>query len=152
MSGPKPFHITPGKTSGFSCKQHSKTLRNGILGRLIWYINSGASKIVCVLSHFSRVQFYGVQPTRLLCPWVFPAKNIGGVAISSSREGGGIQFLGIESYVLCILSYSYVSCIGRWVLYPQCHLVSPQTRLMTNNLLSAFVPDIVVKVWRSQNS
>ena len=36
---------------------------------------------VCVLSHFSLVQFFAtfstVKPTRLLCPWCSPDKNTG---------------------------------------------------------------------------
>ena len=32
---------------------------------------------VCVLSCFSRVRLWGLQPTRLLCPWDSPGENTG---------------------------------------------------------------------------
>ena len=50
---------------------------------------------------------HGVQPTRLLCPWDFPSKN--------TRAGCHFLLQRIEPL-------SHVSCIGRWVLYHQCHL------------------------------
>ena len=39
---------------------------------------------MCVLSHFSPIalQHYGLQFSRLLCPWGFPGKNTEWVAIS----------------------------------------------------------------------
>ena len=64
---------------------------------------------------------YGLQPTRVLCPWDSPGKTLERVAISSSR--GSSQPRGRTSV-------SYFSC--RWVLYHQHHRRSPQTNLVSH--------------------
>ena len=58
---------------------------------------------------------YGLQPTRLLCPWDTPGKN----------TGVGCHFL-LQGVFPAQRSnhISYVSCIGRQVLYHWCHLGS----------------------------
>ena len=48
------------------------------------------------------------EPTRLLCPWDSPGKNIVMGCISSAR---GSSWLGNGTHI------SYVSCIGRQILY-----------------------------------
>ena len=40
----------------------------------------------CILTCFNHVQFYGLQPTRLLCPWDSPGKNTG-VCCHTLRQG-----------------------------------------------------------------
>ena len=60
----------------------------------------------CVLSHFSHVQlfvFYGLQPTRLLCPWDSTGKNI----------GVGCHDLLQEIYLTQVLSW-HLLCILHW--------------------------------------
>ena len=61
------------------------------------------------------------QPMRLLCPWNFPCKN----------TGADCRFLLWGSSQprdrTCV---SYVSCIGRQVLYHQCSLGSPCSELV----------------------
>ena len=51
-----------------------------------------------------------------LCPWDSPGRILEWVALPFSRDlpSPGTEFL-----------ISYVSCIGRWILYHQCHLGSP---------------------------
>ena len=49
-----------------------------------------------------------MEPTRLLCPWDFPGKNTG-VCCHFLLQGIFLTRDGIR--------ISYVSCIGRWVLY-----------------------------------
>ena len=66
---------------------------------------------VCVLSLSIVSDFlqpYGLEPTTLLCPWNFPAKNTRVVVISFSR---GSSRLREQTPVSCI------SCIGRQILY-----------------------------------
>ena len=60
----------------------------------------------------NSLQPYGLEPIRLLCPWDFPGKN----------TGGGCHAL-LQS--IFTTQGSYASCIGRRVLYHQCHLGSP---------------------------
>ena len=73
----------------------------------------------CVVSCFSHIQFFAtpwtIQPARLRCPWESPGKN----------TGLGCHFL-LQGIFLTQGSNpsSYVSCIGRWVLYHQHHLGS----------------------------
>ena len=65
----------------------------------------------CMLSYFSRVhsvQPYKLYPARLLCPWDSPGKNTGVIAMPSSRG---------SSRPMDRTLISYISCIGRWVLY-----------------------------------
>ena len=57
-----------------------------------------------------------MDPTRLLCPWNFPGKNTG---VGCHFHHQGIFRPRDQT------SASYVSCIGRWVLYHYCHLGSP---------------------------
>ena len=40
---------------------------------------------VCILSHFSCIWPYGLEPTRLLCPWDSPGKNTGAGCHATSR-------------------------------------------------------------------
>ena len=65
------------------------------------------------------LQPHGLQPARLLCP----GKNTG-VGCHAIVQGifpnQGSNLPGI----------SYVSCIGRWILYHQHHLGSPETSAM----------------------
>ena len=58
----------------------------------------------------------GLQPARLLCPWGSLGKILEWVALLSS---GGSSQPWDRTHI------SYVSCIGRQVLYHQCHLESP---------------------------
>ena len=53
------------------------------------------------------LQSHGLQPTSL-CPWDFPGKNTGVVAISCSRG---------SSWPRDWIHVSCISCIGRWILY-----------------------------------
>ena len=65
----------------------------------------------CMLNYFHCVRLcvtLQTYPARLLCPWDSPGKNIGVSAISSSRG-----FSRLRNWT-CV---SYISCIGRWVLY-----------------------------------
>ena len=60
----------------------------------------------------SDLQTYGLQPTRLLCPWDSPARILKWVVISSSR---GYSWPRDQTFI------SNVPCIGRQVLYHQRH-------------------------------
>ena len=73
-------------------------------GDICIYICSVAS----IMSDSLRPQ--GWEPARFLCPWDSPGNNTGMVAMPSSR---GISQPRDQARV------SYVSCIGRWVLYHQ---------------------------------
>ena len=55
-----------------------------------------------VSNHFG---WCGLKPTRLLCPWDFPARILEWVAISSSR-GSCLPW-----------DPAHISCIDRWILY-----------------------------------
>ena len=59
---------------------------------------------------------HGLQHTRLLCPWILQERILEWIAISSSR---GSSCPKDQTHV------SYVSCIGRQVLYHQHHLENP---------------------------
>ena len=66
----------------------------------------------CVLSHFSRVQLFAIPwivATRLLCPWGSPGKNTG-VGCRGLPQGI-FQTQGSN------LSFLYIICIDKWVLY-----------------------------------
>ena len=66
---------------------------------------------VCVLSCFSLLWLFATPwlwPTRLLCPWDYPGKNTGGVAMPSSR---GSSWPRDRTHI------SYISCTDRQVLY-----------------------------------
>ena len=56
----------------------------------------------------NSLQSYGLQPTRLLCPWDSPSKNIG-VGCHTLLQG------------IFPTPVSYISCIGRSVLYHYNH-------------------------------
>ena len=79
----------------------------------------------CVLSRFSCVRLFATLWTvacRLLRPWGSPGKNAEGLAMPSSRG---------PSWPRDQTCVSYVSFIGRWVLYHQHHLGSPEiTRVL----------------------
>ena len=78
----------------------------------------------CVLSCFSRVWLF-VTPWTIahLAPYS-PGKILEWVAMPSSRASSQPRD---QTHV------SYVSCIGRWVLYHWCHLGSPERCINTDN-------------------
>ena len=96
-------------------KEHCPKLENKCMKTLSWPRH--------VLSHFSLV--------RLLCPWDSADKNtgVGGHALSrgSSRPRDGSHI-------------SYASCVGRQVLYHQCHLGSPAVSLLFLKLFQIIYP------------
>ena len=59
---------------------------------------------------------YGLQPARFLCPWNSLGKNTG-VSCHALLQG--------SSGPRDLRHVSYVSCMGRQVLYHLCHLGSP---------------------------
>ena len=84
------------------------------------YVCVCVSAIPSVMS--DSLQPFGLQPTRLLCPWDSPTRILQWVAKPTSR---GSSQLRNRTQV------SYVSCIGRWVLYHQRHLGSPYVCIHT---------------------
>ena len=57
----------------------------------------------------------GLSPTRPLCPWESPARTLEGVAMPSSRGSSRPR------------DQTCISCTGRRILLPPCHLGSPVT-------------------------
>ena len=79
----------------------------------------------------------------LLCPWNFPGKNTGVVAITYSRESSQPRDR----------TWVSVSCIGRWILYQLCHLEvgrcfsSPFSKLSSKLLLWFIQSLYYLKFW-----
>ena len=69
-----------------------------------------------VMGPAAMILLFGLQPTRLHCPWDSPGKNIG-VGCRALLQG---IFLTQGSNL-----HLYVSCIVRQILYHQCHLGNP---------------------------
>ena len=67
----------------------------------------------------SSLQLNGLKPTRLLCPWNFSGKILEWAAMPSSR---------VSSLPRDQTHVSYVSCIGRWILYHWHNLGSPRMK------------------------
>ena len=59
-------------------------------------------------SNMTEKTWHALKPTRLLCPWDFPARILEWVAISLARG---------SSWIRDWTHVSYMSYIGRWVLY-----------------------------------
>ena len=83
----------------------------------------------CMLSHFCGVWLF-CDPMNHNLPGSFAhgflqARILEWVTISSSRG---------SSHLRDLTHFSYVSCIGRQVLYHQCHLGSPNTGWVSYNL------------------
>ena len=89
-------------------RQRCSLTRNTFFGLLDTCMIMHACKISSVVS--DSLQSYGRQPTKLLCPWDSPSKNIG-VGYHALFQG---IFLTQGS-----TQVSYVSCIGKQVLYHQ---------------------------------
>ena len=68
----------------------------------------GRALCVLVIKSCPTLAIPWTVPARLLCPWDSPGKNIGVLAISSSR--GPFR----PRNPIC---NSCISCIGRWILY-----------------------------------
>ena len=68
---------------------------------------------------------HGLQPNRVLSPWDFPGKNTGVGTISYSRR---------SSWPRDQTNISCISCIGRQILLPLCHLGSLHVCLLIYNL------------------
>ena len=67
------YHFTPSKLAII-------LLTKKVMARIRKNLNLHTWVRVCVLSHISCVRLlrlYGLQPTRLLCPWDSPDKNTG---------------------------------------------------------------------------
>ena len=88
---------------------------------------------VIVLSHFSQVQlFVTLQTKALQAPLsmgMVQARILEWVAVPSSRESSWPRD---QTFV------SYVSCIGRWVLYHKCHPGSP-LNVVSGTIYTTFI-------------
>ena len=75
----------------------------------------------CVLkSCLTLLHAHGLQPTKHFCPWDFPGKN----------TGVGCHFLLQGIFLTQGLNLNLLRLlIGRWFLYHQCHLGSPNSFL-----------------------
>ena len=83
------------------------------------WLRSSTSRYVhvCVLSCSvvsNSLQRHGLQSARLLCPWDFPGKN----------SGVGCHFL--LQGIFPTQDVSWISCIGRWILYHGAIWEAPQ--------------------------
>ena len=58
-------------------------------------------------------------------PWTIPSQALLSMGFSSQEHWSGLPCLG-SSRSRDQTHVSYVSCIGRWILYHLCHLGSPQ--------------------------
>ena len=84
--------------------------------------------VLCSAAHSCpTLRPHGLQPISLLCPWDFPGKNTGVLAISSSR--GSSQ----PRDRPCI---TYVSCTGRQVLCHLHRLGSPRCVSLASSLMT----------------
>ena len=73
--------------------------------------------VCCIASvEFNSLRPHGLQPARLLCSWGSPARILGSILPSSGESSRPRD----QTYV------SYVSCIGRWVVYHWHHRGSPK--------------------------
>ena len=70
---------------------------------------------VCVFSHFSHVQLFATL-------WTIVCQAPLSMGFSRQEYSSGLPCPSLEDFPTCI---SYVSCIGRYVLYHQCYLRSP---------------------------
>ena len=70
---------------------------------------------------------HGLQPSTVLCPWDFPGKN----------TGVGCHVL-LQGIFQTQKSNPNLFCIGRHVLYHQCHLESPRICVLNTYSLSCF--------------
>ena len=75
---------------------------------------------------------YGLQASRLLCPWNFPGKNM----------GAGCHFLlqGIFSTQGSNLRLSCIFCVGRWILYHWTTWEAPLSGILICNFLFLWCP------------
>ena len=74
---------------------------------------------ISMLSHFSHIQLFATL-------WTVAYQAPLSMGFSGKNTGVGFHALlqGIFP-TLGLTHISYISCIGRWVLYPWCHLGSP---------------------------
>ena len=69
-------------------------------------------RILICLSHWDvsdSLQPYRLQPTRLLCPWIFLTRILEWVAISSSRGSSQSRYQTHISHVYCIAGEFYIA-------------------------------------------
>ena len=95
-----------------------KTFGNSIshLISLLSFPNSHS----CMLSHFSRVWLFAT-------PWTVTRQTLLSIGFSRQKYWSGLSCPSsgnLPNPGLAWTCVSYVSCIGRWVLYHQCHLGS----------------------------
>ena len=101
------------------------------LGKTVWQFLVKTKCIItmhaCSIASVVSDSLQGLQPARLLCPWVSPGKNTGvdchALFRGSSRPGDWTQV-------------SHVSCAGRWVLYHYTDLKPVITWIWPNCLCS----------------
>ena len=66
------------------------------IGKMCWVASISKGESVSYLVGSDPVQFHGLQPTRLLCPWNSPGKNTG-VGSPSLLQEIDLPDPGIES-------------------------------------------------------
>ena len=84
----------------------------------------------CMLSHFSRVQLYRLEPTRLLCPWDFPGKNTG-VGCHGLLQG----IFATQGSNLNLLQFLHC----RWILYCWATRETQENNLNTQVCVITFI-------------
>ena len=83
-----------------------------------------------MLSHFSRV--------RLCTPWTVARQNPNGIFQARILEWVVMPSCRVSSWLKDQTQVSYISCIGRWVLYHYCHLESPKQSTIVERKISNF--------------
>ena len=88
----------------------------------IYFLMDQSISLCCVCAKWFQqcltLRLYGLQPASLMCPQDSPGKNTG-VGCCGLLQG----IFPTQGSSLCLLR---LTCIGRWVLYHQRHLGSPQ--------------------------
>ena len=89
-------------------------------GKTVWQFLVKTKCIItthaCSIASVVSDSLQGLQPARLLCPWVSPGKNTG-VNCHALLRGSSLRRDWTQ--------VSYVSCTARQVLHHWCHLGSP---------------------------
>ena len=80
---------------------------------ITWFtVNWSFPNVICLISYYIYACMLSLSnslwPARLLCPWNFPGKNTGMVAMPCSRGSSRPRD---ETRISC------VSCSGKWILY-----------------------------------
>ena len=145
------FLITPKRVAEDYTETEDKLRRSGAMGR-------GASRVLCQVASVvsDSLRPFGLQPTRLLCPWDSPGKITAAgchvllLGIFPNQSASNILFLGLNGGYLEVSLLKWTYTLGTFLNTP--NKEEEKLRLLPNVMAFRYFRQSRFKLWRVRAS